>query len=100
MNKMTGKEKLVNAHILLQCADTKHGCMCAKLRDALIDNFNEVKEADVVTQITGDTDFCVSGIAKISSKKIDKFKTALDSLQANFKKSSQAKNVRIYIEAK
>ncbi len=95
---MTRKDKLVNAHILLQCGDSKHDGLCGELRNALVDNFYEVKEADVVTQITGDTDFCVTGIAKINPDKTDKFKTALKALHANSKKNSQVKDVRIYIE--
>ncbi len=97
---MTGKNNLVNAHILLQCADANHDNMCIELRDALIDNFNEVKEADVVTQIMGDTDFCVTGIAKIKLDKYEKFEIALKALCVNNKKNSQVKDVRIYIETK
>ncbi len=96
---MKGRNNLVNAHILLQCADPRHEDMCEKLRDALVDNFNEVKEADVITQITGDADFCVTGIAKINPDKERRFKAALEKLQANSKEKSKVKNVRIYIEA-
>ncbi len=97
---MSGKSNLVNAHILLQCADAKHESMCAELRDALVENFNEVQEADTVTQIMGDTDFCVTGIAKIDGKKRDKFETALRSLKANSKNNSSVKDVRIHLETK
>ena len=105
---MKGKNNLVKAHILLQCADAKHEGMCAELRDALVNNFNEVKEADIITQIpgdadfcvTGDTDFCVTGIAKINPDKERRFKAALEKLQANSKENSKVKNVRIHIEAR
>ena len=97
---MTGKNKLVNAHILLQCTDPKHDGLCEELRNALVDNFYEVEEASAVTQITGDTDFCVTGIARINPDKTDKFKTALKDLHVHSKRNSKVKNVRIYLESK
>lgn len=95
---MKGKNHLVNAHILLQCGDANHENMCAKLRDILITNFNEVKEADTITQIMGETDFCVSGVAKIDPNKRDLFENALRALQPNSNKDSKVKDVRIYLE--
>ena len=95
---MSGKSRLVNVHILLQCADAKHENMCAELRNALIDKFNEVKEADIITQIMGDTDFCVTGIAKIDPKKRKMFENALRTLKANSKNNSKVKDVKTYLE--
>ena len=95
---MKGKSRLVNAHILLQCGNIKHENTCAQLKDALVDNFNEVKEADIITQITGDTNFCVSGLAKIDPHKKDLFINALRSLQTNHTKRSRVKDVRVYLE--
>ena len=97
---MSQKYNLVKAHILLQCSDPNHKDMCAKLRDALLENFNEVLEAGTVAPIEGSTDFCVSGIAKINSKKYDKFKAALRSLKANPKTNSTVKDVKVYLESK
>ncbi len=96
---MKGESQLVNAHILLQCGNAKHESMCAKLKDALVANFNEVKEADTITQIMGDTNFCVSGIAKIDPHKRDSFVSALRSLQTNSNKNSRVKDVSVYLEA-
>ena len=96
--RMKGKSRLVNAHILLQCGNIKHENTCAKLKDALIANFNEVKEADIITQITSDTNFCVSGIAKIDPHKKDLFVNALRSLQTNPNKKSRVKDARVYLE--
>ena len=45
------KNKLVNAHILLQCADAKHENTCEELRGALVDNFNEIIEADTLYRL-------------------------------------------------
>lgn len=95
---MKGKNRLVNAHILLQCGNAKHESMCAKLRDTLVSSFNEVKEADTIAPIMDKTNFCVSGIAKIDPNKRDLFVSALRSLQTNSSKGSKVKDVRVYLE--
>lgn len=96
---MKGKSQLVNAYILLQCGKVKHENTCVELKDALVANFNEVKEADNITQITSDTNFCVSGIAKIDPHKKDSFVNALRSLQTSPNKNSRVKDVRVYLES-
>ena len=96
---MKGKSQLVNAHILLQCGNVKHENTCVELKDALVANFNEVKEADNITQTTSDTNFCVSGIAKIDPHKKDLFVNALHLLQTNPNKNSRVKDVRVYLES-
>ena len=95
---MNNKNKLVNAHVLLQCADAKHESMCEELRDSLLNNFNEVRKAGTVTQIMGDGNFCVVGVAKINLKKREKFENALRNLKANSKKNSKVKDVKIDFE--
>ena len=66
---------LATAHVLLQCADPDHK-NCKDLRDALMENFLEVKQASVVETV-GERAFCVSGIATISPEKRQKFQEAL-----------------------
>ena len=55
------------AHALLQCADPDHK-NCRDLRDALVGNFLEVKQASIVETV-GERAFCVGGIATINPKK-------------------------------
>lgn len=88
------KNKLVNAHILLQCDDKNHK-ICGKLQDKLMTTFNEVKESDIITT-NNSIDFCVYGVAKIDPSKKDLFVNALRSLKPNSKK---VKNVKVYLEA-
>ena len=95
---MGGKNKLVNAHILLQCLDAKHESTCVELRDALIDGFNEVKKASTVTQVMGDGDFCVEGVAKIDPNKRGMFEDALRNLRTGSKKGSSVRNVQVDLE--
>ena len=95
---MSGKNRLVNAHILLQCSDAGHGSTCLELRDALIDGFNEVKKASTVTQVMGDGDFCVEGVAKIDPKKRGMFEDALRNLRAGSKKRSGVRAVQVDLE--
>ena len=99
---MKRKNDLVNAHVLCECMDPEHGD-CEKLRDAIIDNFYEVKEAEIVTQITeGEANYCVTCIATISRKKKDKFKKAIETLKIpGLKKGARRpriRNVRVYLE--
>ena len=86
------RNSLVNAHILLHCEELE----CAGLCDKLINSFNEVKEASVVT--TGKNYFYVSGIAKINPNKKSLFKRALHSLQTNPNKNSRVKDVKCWLE--
>ena len=95
---MTGKRNLVNAHILLQCADANHEGMCVELRDSLLEKFGDVDEATTVQQTMGEGDFCVSATAKINPKKLEAFEKALFQLQANKEKNSKVQDVRVYLE--
>ena len=83
---------LVTAHVMLQCTDPAHKNSCRDLRDALMENFLEVKQASTVKAI-GHENFCVIGIATINPKKRQQFETALCKL----KKSSKASDVRVYL---
>ena len=95
---MSGKNKLVNAHILLQCSDAKHESTCVELRDALIDSFNEVKEASTITWFGDGPNFCVEGVATINPKKREMFEDALRKLRTSSKKRSRVKNVQVDLE--
>ena len=86
--------KQVNAHIMMNCMDVKHR-NCEKLRNTLVDTIYEVKEAETVTQINGESDFCVIGVARIAEKKATLFKSALKRLDNRTKKD---RDVRIYLE--
>lgn len=67
---------LVTAHVFLQCPDPDHNNTCKDLRDDLMENFLEVKQASTVETV-GEKSFCVSGIAIINPKKRQKFEDAL-----------------------
>jgi|APSaa5957512535_1039671.scaffolds.fasta_scaffold52780_2 hypothetical protein len=95
---MKGKQKLVNAHILLQCADSNHDGMCVELRDSLLEKFGDVEEATTIHQTMGEGDFCVSAIATIDPSKSELFEKALRELQANSKPRSKVEDVRVYLE--
>ncbi len=95
---MPGKRNLVNAHILLQCADSNHDGMCVELRDSLLEKFGDVDKATTVQQTMGEGDFCVSATAKINPKKLQSFENALLLLHANKEKNSKVQDVRVYIE--
>jgi len=97
---MAGKQNLVNAHILLQCADANHDGMCVELRDSLLEKFGDVDEATTVQQTMGEGDFCVSATATINPTKLKLFEEALFKLQANKKKNSKVQDVRVYLEVK
>ncbi len=96
---MAGKRNLVNAHILLQCADSNHDGMCVELRDSLLKEFGDVDEATTVQQTMGEGDFCVSATARINPKNLKSFEEALFILQANKKKTSKVQDVRVYLES-
>jgi len=85
------------AHALLQCADPDHK-NCKDLRDALMENFLEVKQASVVETV-GERAFCVSGIATISPKKRQKFQEALRRMKTG-PSNSEALDVELYLETR
>ena len=93
------KSGLIVAHVMLQCRNAKHEGTCAELCDTLVNRFNEVKEAHTITQITGKSDFCVSGTAKINPYKKDLFTDALRTLLTDSDNNSMVKDVRVYLEA-
>ncbi len=95
---MSGKRKLANAHILLQCADDNHDNMCNELRDALLDKFGDVNKATTVKQLSGEGNFCVVANASIDPDKQDSFTKALNELYANRDKNSKVQDVRVYLE--
>ena len=95
---MVVKRNLVNAHILLQCADSNHDAMCVELRNSLLEKFGDVNEATTVQQTMGEGDFCVSATATINPSKLELFKEALLKLQANKMKESKVQDVRVYLE--
>ena len=89
---------LVTAHVLLQCADPDHKSACNDLRDALMNNFLEVKQASTI-QTVGDKAFCVRGIAIINPNKRQKFEVALRNLEKSSRLGSDQSDVQVYLEA-
>lgn len=85
------------AHVLLQCADPDHK-NCKDLRDALMRNFLEVKQASIVETV-GERAFCVSGIATINPKKRQKFEAALRRMKTG-PSDSEASDVELYLETR
>lgn len=85
------------AHALLQCADPDHK-NCRDLRDALVGNFLEVKQASIVETV-GERAFCVGGIATINPKKRQKFEAALRRMKTG-PSSSGALDVELYLETR
>lgn len=85
------------AHVLLQCADPDHK-NCKDLRDALMRNFLEVKQASIVETV-GERAFCVSGIATINPQKRQKFEAALRRMKAG-PSDSEASDVELYLETR
>ena len=89
--------RLANAHVLMRCTDPNHGDACKRLRDDLMANFLEVKNASTVRSV-GDADFCVRGIA-LNPDKRAKFEAALRELAAS-RPGPAAPDVRVYVETR
>lgn len=87
---------LVTAHVLLQCTDPDHRNTCKNLRDDLMENFLEVKQASTVKAI-GEENFCVIGIATINPKKHQQFEAALRKLEKSSTLGSDQSAVRVYL---
>jgi hypothetical protein len=93
------KNELVNAHVLLRCADPKHKKACVELKNVLLDNFNNIKSAYAGKPIVGTENFCVFATAKIAPDKKKAFEKALKTLKASRSKNSIVAEVRIDLES-
>ena len=76
-------QKLTKAHILLRCSETGHKNACAKLRDELLEKFNNIKNAQTVEAFGDTEDFCVAATAIINPENQAKFRRALQGLRSN-----------------
>ena len=89
---------LAAAHVLLQCADPAHENSCKRLRDDLMANFLEVKQASILETV-GDKTFCVRGMAIINPKKRQQFEAALRKLENGSTLGSDRSDVQVYLES-
>ena len=87
MNHMSKEENLVFANVSLKCADDNHEGTCELLRDILLNQFNNVLEAEVVKTVVGSPDFCVIATAKITASNKTSFEKALKNMRVSDKKS-------------
>ncbi len=94
---MSGDEKLIKADIRLQCTDANHKGTCLKLRDSLLDNYNEILEAQITRTVHGSPDFCVTAIAMIHPTKKSQFEKSLKNLDKTSKTISKVRDVKIQL---
>ncbi len=82
-NKLTKpKNQLRNAFVLIRCTKKSHK-NCKPVRNALMNNFNNVLQSYTTNAVVEDIEYCVAGKALIKDSEINKFEKNLKSLKTD-----------------
>lgn len=91
------KSDLRTALVFLKCSKQSHND-CRKIRDALIDKFNNVQEAYTTNSELYGEQWCVVASALVDTKNQEKFEEKLWKLKADGKRPISIENIKLLVD--